>query len=205
MKTNNFLLLPVLVFFVAGCQKEAAMPDVTVAVPDVTVVVRAASEVVAPAQSKPVAAPVTAERLAPSAEEKPPVPIIRKPVVVGEDKPVAVVQEPPAVKVSVETAAAPPVVAAKPEGRVPVSEADALALAKKHNCMVCHAINKKLVGPGWRDVAVKYRGDAAAESHLVNKIAKGGGGVWGSMPMPAHTQISEADRRVLARFVLNLQ
>ncbi len=97
--------------------------------------------------------------------------------------------------------------AAKPEvkSEAAVSAVDALALAKKQGCMVCHAIDKKIVGPGWRDVAAKYRGDATAEARLVNKIAKGGGGAWGSMPMPAHPQISEADRSTLARFVLNLQ
>lgn len=97
--------------------------------------------------------------------------------------------------------------AAKPEAKVEpaVSAADALALAKKNNCLVCHAVDKKVVGPAWKDVAVKYRGDASAESRLVNKIAKGGSGAWGSTPMPAHPQISEADRRTLAKFVLNLQ
>lgn len=110
--------------------------------------------------------------------------------------------------------AAPVAAAAKPEAKseAAVSAVDALALAKKNNCLVCHAIDKKLVGPAWKEVAAKYRGDASAESRLVNKIAKGGvntiasgGVVWGSMPMPAHPQISEADRRTLAKFVLNLQ
>lgn len=103
--------------------------------------------------------------------------------------------------------AAPVAAAAKPEvkSEAAVSAVDALALAKKQGCTVCHAIDKKLVGPGWRDVAAKYRGDATAEARLVNKIAKGGSGAWGSMPMPAHPQISEADRRTLAKFVLNLQ
>ncbi|MFA6970259.1 MAG: c-type cytochrome [Gallionella sp.] len=82
---------------------------------------------------------------------------------------------------------------------------DALALAKKNNCLVCHSVDKKLVGPAWRDVAAKYRGDAGAEARLVNKVAKGGGGVWGSVPMPANSQVSEADRTTLVRFVLNLQ
>jgi len=84
-------------------------------------------------------------------------------------------------------------------------EADALALAKKNNCLACHAIDRKIVGPAWKDVAAKYRGDAGAEANLVNKIAKGGSGVWGSVAMPAHPQISEADRITLARFVLNLK
>jgi cytochrome c len=82
---------------------------------------------------------------------------------------------------------------------------DALALAKKNNCLVCHAVDKKVLGPAWKDVAAKYRGDAKAEAYLVSKIAKGGSGVWGSMAMPAQPKVSEADRRTLVRFVLNLQ
>lgn len=82
---------------------------------------------------------------------------------------------------------------------------DALALAKKHNCMGCHALETKVFGPAWKAVAVKYRGDAKAEAYLVNRIASGGSGVWGSNAMPAHPKISEADRSALARFVLNLQ
>lgn len=108
---------------------------------------------------------------------------------------------------AVASVTVPAAAAAKPEvkSEAAVSAVDALALAKKQGCMVCHAIDKKLVGPGWRDVAAKYRGDATAEARLVNKIAKGGSGAWGSMSMPAHPQISEADRRTLAKFVLNLQ
>lgn len=92
------------------------------------------------------------------------------------------------------------VVAAQAE----VSTERALALAKQNNCLACHAIDRKIVGPAWRDVANKYRGDAGAEARLINKIAKGGSGVWGSMAMPAHPHISEADRTTLAKFVLNL-
>jgi len=104
-------------------------------------------------------------------------------------------------------AVAAPVVAAVPVARpaVVVSEADALALAKKHNCLACHAIDRKMVGPAWKAVAVKYRGDAGAEAHLANKIAKGGSGVWGNMAMPGNSKISEADSATLAKFVLNLQ
>lgn len=106
----------------------------------------------------------------------------------------------------VAAAVVAPVVAAKPEAKViAVSEADALALAKKNNCLTCHAIDKKVVGPAWKEVALKYRGDATAQAHLVSKIATGGKGVWGSMAMPAHPQISEADRTTLAKFVLSLK
>ncbi|HCI13949.1 MAG TPA: cytochrome C biogenesis protein CcsA [Gallionellaceae bacterium] len=86
-----------------------------------------------------------------------------------------------------------------------MSETDALPLAKKSGCLVCHAIDKKVVGPAWKDVAAKYRGDAGAEARMMDKIAKGGSGVWGAIMMPANPKISEADRRALARFVLSLK
>ncbi|MDD3883960.1 MAG: c-type cytochrome [Gallionella sp.] len=86
-----------------------------------------------------------------------------------------------------------------------MSESDALALAKKNGCLACHAIDKKVFGPAWRDVAAKYRGDSGAEARLAEKIAKGGAGAWGNMPMPANPKISEAERRSLAKFVLSLK
>jgi cytochrome c len=100
-----------------------------------------------------------------------------------------------------------PTAPAKPEaksGEV-LSEADALALAKKSNCLVCHSLDKKSVGPAWRAVAVKYRGDAGAEARLMEKIIKGGKGVWGAAAMPPNPQVSEADRRKLIRFILSLK
>ncbi len=86
-----------------------------------------------------------------------------------------------------------------------LSEADALGLAKKNGCLVCHAVDKKVVGPAWKDVAAKYRGDAGAEARLMDKIAKGGSGVWGSIAMPPNPKLSEADRQALAKFVLSLK
>ncbi len=77
-------------------------------------------------------------------------------------------------------------------------------LAKKSGCTACHAIDKKLVGPAWIDVATKYKGNASAAAHLDQKIAKGGSGVWGSMPMPANPKLSDADRKSLVTFILGL-
>ncbi|MBK9161702.1 MAG: c-type cytochrome [Nitrosomonadales bacterium] len=96
--------------------------------------------------------------------------------------------------------------AAKPEVKVgsAVSEEDAMRLAKNNNCLVCHAIDRKLVGPAWRDVAAKYRANSDAEAMLMNKIAKGGSGAWGSVVMPSYPRISEAERKILAGFVLSL-
>ena len=82
--------------------------------------------------------------------------------------------------------------------------ADMPAVAKKNNCTACHAIDKKVVGPAWMDVSKKYKGDAGAAAHLDNKIAKGGKGVWGTMPMPANPKVSDAERKELVDFVLGL-
>jgi len=82
---------------------------------------------------------------------------------------------------------------------------DAMQLAKKNNCFACHSIDKKVVGPSWKDVAAKYRGKASAEADLSAKIAKGGGGVWGAMPMPPFPLIGDEDRKTLVKFVLSLE
>jgi len=79
------------------------------------------------------------------------------------------------------------------------------ALAKANNCMACHATDKKLVGPAYKDVAKKYAGDAKAADMLAAKIIKGGSGVWGAIPMPANAKVSEADSKKLAAWVLSLK
>jgi cytochrome c len=79
-------------------------------------------------------------------------------------------------------------------------------LAKKSGCFTCHTIEKKLVGPAWIDVAAKYRGQKDAEVRLVGKVAKGGGGVWGAVPMPPNSpRVSESDIKVLVHFILSLK
>jgi cytochrome c len=75
-------------------------------------------------------------------------------------------------------------------------------LARAKNCMACHAIGTKLVGPAYKDVAAKYAGQKDAEAKLVAKVLKGGAGVWGSVPMPANTQVSEAEAHTLVKWVL---
>jgi cytochrome c len=77
------------------------------------------------------------------------------------------------------------------------------ALAKSKNCMACHAVDKKLVGPSYKDVAKKYAGDAKAVDALAAKIMKGGSGVWGAIPMPANPQVNDADAKKLAAWVLS--
>ena len=75
-------------------------------------------------------------------------------------------------------------------------------LAKAKNCMACHAVANKLVGPAYKDVAAKYAGQKDAEDRLVGKVLKGGSGAWGAVPMPANPQVSEAEARTLVKWVL---
>lgn len=77
-----------------------------------------------------------------------------------------------------------------------------LALAQSKNCMACHAVDKKIVGPSYKDVAAKYKGDKAAVDKLATKIIKGGSGAWGAIPMPANPQVNEADAKKLASWIL---
>jgi cytochrome c len=75
-------------------------------------------------------------------------------------------------------------------------------LAKKNNCLACHAADKKLVGPSYQDVAKKYAGQAGAENTLAKSIKAGGSGKWGPVPMPAQAQLSDADAKTLAVWIL---
>jgi cytochrome c len=83
--------------------------------------------------------------------------------------------------------------------------ADMPPLAKKNGCTNCHSIDKKVVGPAWKDVAEKYEHDAGAADRLSAKIAKGGSGVWGAVPMPPQSKASEADIKELVAFILGLK
>ena len=69
--------------------------------------------------------------------------------------------------------------------------------------MARHAVDKKIVGPAYKEVAAKYKGDKAAVDKLASKIIKGGAGVWGAVPMPANPQVSEADAKKLATWVMS--
>ena len=78
-------------------------------------------------------------------------------------------------------------------------------LLKKSGCTACHANDKKLVGPAYKDVANKYRGDAKAAATLAEKVKKGGMGNWGQVPMPPHPQVSDADIKTMVTYVLGLK
>jgi cytochrome c len=78
-------------------------------------------------------------------------------------------------------------------------------LAKAKNCMACHTVEKKVLGPGFKEIAKKYAGDKTAESKLVTKVLKGGSGAWGVVPMPANAQVSEAEAKTLVTWILALK
>jgi cytochrome c len=76
-------------------------------------------------------------------------------------------------------------------------------LATKKNCMACHAVDKKQVGPSYKDVAAKYAGQKDAVEKLTQKVMKGGSGVWGAIPMPANPQVSAAEAKQLVEWVIS--
>ena len=89
-----------------------------------------------------------------------------------------------------------------PIAQANVEDEKTFAIAKQNTCLGCHATNKKIVGPSFQSVAEKYKNDPNARAFLKNKIAKGGSGSWGVVPMPAHTQLSDADLTRLTSWVL---
>jgi cytochrome c len=76
-------------------------------------------------------------------------------------------------------------------------------LAKKHNCLACHSVDKKIVGPSYKEVAAKYAGDKTAGAKLFEKVKKGGVGVWGQIPMPPNATVPDADIKALVKWVLS--
>jgi len=83
----------------------------------------------------------------------------------------------------------------------PVAQAD-LAMAKKYNCTACHQVDKKTVGPAYKDVAKKYKGQADAAGKLAAKVKKGGSGVWGPVPMPPNAAVPDGDIQKLVAWIL---
>lgn len=77
-----------------------------------------------------------------------------------------------------------------------------MELAQKNACTACHAVDKKLVGPAYKDVAAKYKGNAKAEAMLVEKVKKGGVGTWGQVPMPANASLKDEDAKALVKWIL---
>ena len=79
---------------------------------------------------------------------------------------------------------------------------DGLKVARGNACMGCHAVDRKLVGPSFKDIATRYKSDPQAVAKLSKKVKDGGSGVWGAIPMPAHPRMSDADLRSVVEWVL---
>ena len=82
---------------------------------------------------------------------------------------------------------------------------DAKALLQKHACTACHAEDKKVVGPAYKDVAAKYKDDKGAAAKLAEKVKKGGSGVWGPVPMPPNAAVPDADIKAMVAYILALK
>jgi cytochrome c len=76
-------------------------------------------------------------------------------------------------------------------------------LAKKHGCLACHTVDKKLVGPPYKEVAAKYRGDKGAEAKLFESVKKGSSGKWGPVPMPPNSTVPDADIKALVKWIVS--
>jgi cytochrome c len=100
-------------------------------------------------------------------------------------------------KIVIVAAAAAAVVLAAP------ARADE-ALAKKYNCLACHQVDKKVVGPAYKDIAKKYKGQSGAAAMLAEKVKKGGSGTWGPIPMPPNPTVSDADVKKLVDWILKM-
>ncbi|MCG8018567.1 MAG: c-type cytochrome [Candidatus Thiodiazotropha sp. 'RUGA'] len=146
--------------------------------------------------------PEVLERIAP----------IGKVAVEGAAKPAEAAPAPAAAAESApaaETAAAPAAEAA-PADAAPAAPApaapsgDALAVATTSGCMACHQVETKVVGPAYKEVAAKYKGDAAALEMLVGKVKSGGVGTWGQIPMPPHAHVSDASIRTVVEWILSM-
>jgi cytochrome c len=88
---------------------------------------------------------------------------------------------------------------------LPVAGIASEDLAKSKNCLACHTVDNKILGPAFKEVAAKYQGDDAAVDALTEKVIKGGSGTWGAVPMPPNPVLSEEDAKTLVVWVLSLQ
>ena len=93
---------------------------------------------------------------------------------------------------------------AGPPAATTPAKADPAELTQKYGCTACHAVDHKIVGPAFHDVAVKYQGDSGAAAHLTQKIRHGGSGVWGAVPMPPQTDPSDLDLATIVHWVLTM-
>ena len=120
---------------------------------------------------------------------------------------------PPPSQTAPSAAAPAPAPAPAPSAATPPASPTASAtgaedekdLAGKSGCLACHAVDKKVVGPAYKDVAAKYAGQPDAEAKLIQKVKNGGSGVWGSVPMPPNPQVSDENLKKLVHWILSLK
>lgn len=197
---------------ITGCNKaseEASKPAAEQAAPQA--VAPAATEAAAPVPvpatptmaAKP-AEPAPAKPAKPASEQKPVEPVAAAPAPAA--KPEAPVAKPEAPAAKPEAPAAKPVAPAAASPAV-ITKEQALALAGKGNCLACHKIESKVVGPAWKDVGAKYKGDANAAATIATHIKAGGSFGWklGNMPPRGGSKISDADVESLAGFIASLR
>jgi cytochrome c5 len=135
---------------------------------------------------------------------------VQRAVVFMANKSGASFKEPPAPAASaaaiapiVSAAAATPAAPAKTSGPLDMKSAE--AMMQRDGCAACHAVDKKILGPSYQDVAAKYRSDKDAPSKLAQKVKAGGSGVWGAVPMPPNAQVSDVDISALVSWILTLK
>ena len=184
----RFFMFPIMVALVLnGCGKQQEEEKTVTVVPPASVSTSPSStESIPPLSTTPVVVPQ--ETLPPSL-------------------PVAPADIPPAIKVPPKTAPEPPAPAAQTD--VSTAAPDALVLAKQSGCMACHSVEKKVVGPAWKDVSIRYKNDAKAKAMLIAKVKAGGKGNWtevtGGMAMPPYSpRVSDENIEILVDFVLSL-
>jgi cytochrome c len=97
---------------------------------------------------------------------------------------------------------APPAQVAAAPAAAPAAAASPSDLLQKFGCLACHATDKKVIGPSYKEVAAKYAGDKNAVGELAKKVKAGGQGVWGQIPMPPHPQIGDADLQAMVKYIL---
>jgi cytochrome c len=79
------------------------------------------------------------------------------------------------------------------------------ALAKASGCFACHTMDKKLIGPGYKEIADKYRRDQGAEANLIKKVKEGGKGVWGDIPMMPNAHVKDEDIKTMVQWILSIK
>ncbi|MBC6490053.1 c-type cytochrome [Flavihumibacter stibioxidans] len=104
-----------------------------------------------------------------------------------------------------ETAAATTEQTAPAAAEPSANEEKGIELIAGNDCLTCHKVNEKSIGPSYTDVANKYNADDATIADLAGKIIKGGSGVWGEVPMTAHPQLSEDDAKIMVKYILSLK